>query len=244
MGSDLPALLVLADGRFPSGGHAHSGGAEAAVRSGGVHDVASLGAFLAGRVATVGVVEAALAAATVHRCAGRGDHARSAAHAPLLQRYEAVPWAALHAEAGARVPSPALRDASRRLGRQLVRAAGRVWPSPLLDDLAAAWPEGLHQPVALGAAAAAAALDPTATATGAAHLAVTGPASAALRLLGLDPFAVTRLVAGLGGAISAAADCAAAAACGPLAELPAASAPLIDLAADDHATWEVRLFAS
>ncbi|MEU7259826.1 urease accessory protein UreF, partial [Streptomyces rimosus] len=28
------ALLVLADGRFPAGGHAHSGGAEAAVTAG------------------------------------------------------------------------------------------------------------------------------------------------------------------------------------------------------------------
>ncbi|MEU5777009.1 urease accessory protein UreF, partial [Streptomyces venezuelae] len=27
------ALLVLADGRFPAGGHAHSGGAEAAVKA-------------------------------------------------------------------------------------------------------------------------------------------------------------------------------------------------------------------
>jgi urease accessory protein UreF len=28
------ALLVLSDGRFPAGGHAHSGGAEAAVKAG------------------------------------------------------------------------------------------------------------------------------------------------------------------------------------------------------------------
>ncbi|MET7801807.1 urease accessory protein UreF, partial [Streptomyces decoyicus] len=28
------ALFVLADGRFPAGGHAHSGGAEAAVAAG------------------------------------------------------------------------------------------------------------------------------------------------------------------------------------------------------------------
>ncbi|MEU7048105.1 urease accessory protein UreF, partial [Streptomyces eurythermus] len=32
------ALLVLADGRFPAGGHAHSGGAEAAVKAGRITD--------------------------------------------------------------------------------------------------------------------------------------------------------------------------------------------------------------
>ncbi|MEU5422925.1 urease accessory protein UreF, partial [Streptomyces sp. NPDC020667] len=36
------ALLVLADGRFPAGGHAHSGGAEAAVKAGRVRDAESL----------------------------------------------------------------------------------------------------------------------------------------------------------------------------------------------------------
>jgi urease accessory protein UreF len=29
-----------------------------------------------------------------------------------------------------------------------------------------------------------------------------------------------------------------------MALLPSPSAPLLDLAAEDHATWEVRLFAS
>lgn len=33
------ALLVLADGRFPAGGHAHSGGAEAAVRAGRITEI-------------------------------------------------------------------------------------------------------------------------------------------------------------------------------------------------------------
>ncbi|OUC94863.1 urease accessory protein UreF, partial [Streptosporangium minutum] len=46
------ALLVLADGRFPAGGHAHSGGAEAAVTAGRVHDVASLREFCRGRLHT------------------------------------------------------------------------------------------------------------------------------------------------------------------------------------------------
>ncbi|MCG5437552.1 urease accessory protein UreF, partial [Micromonospora sp. PSH25] len=75
-------LLLLADGRFPAGAHAHSGGLEAAVAAGRVTDLASLEAFLAGRLATAGLVGAAFAAAA-HRAAvaenaGRADSARSA----------------------------------------------------------------------------------------------------------------------------------------------------------------------
>ncbi|NSL42735.1 urease accessory protein UreF, partial [Streptomyces sp. 8P21H-1] len=57
------ALLVLADGRFPAGGYAHSGGMEAAVASRSVHDAASLAAFCRGRLHTAGLTAAGLAAA-------------------------------------------------------------------------------------------------------------------------------------------------------------------------------------
>lgn len=57
------ALLVLADGRFPAGGHAHSGGAEAAVRAGRITGAADLEDFCRGRLHTAGLVAAALAAA-------------------------------------------------------------------------------------------------------------------------------------------------------------------------------------
>ena len=50
------ALLLLGDGRFPVGGHAHSAGVESAVNDGRVHDVASLEAYVAGRVVTTGLV--------------------------------------------------------------------------------------------------------------------------------------------------------------------------------------------
>ncbi|MFE3128878.1 urease accessory protein UreF, partial [Streptomyces hydrogenans] len=49
------ALLVLADGRFPAGGHAHSGGAEAAVKAGRIRDAAGLEAFCLGRLHTTGL---------------------------------------------------------------------------------------------------------------------------------------------------------------------------------------------
>ena len=59
---------MLADARFPAGGHAHSGGLEGAVTAGMVTDVGSLELFLRGRLATAGVVAAGLAAAA---CAQR-----------------------------------------------------------------------------------------------------------------------------------------------------------------------------
>lgn len=56
------ALLVLADGRFPAGGHAHSGGAEPAVEAGRIRNAEDLAAFCRGRLHTTGLTSAALAA--------------------------------------------------------------------------------------------------------------------------------------------------------------------------------------
>ncbi len=210
------AALLLADGRFPSGGHAHSGGLEEAVTAGRVHDLASLAGFLGGRLATAGRVAAGLAAA-----AGRGRW----------------PAAVLDAEADARMASPAVRAASRRQGRQLLRAAAHSWPVP---------PGTWHFPVAVGLVAAAAGLAPVEAARWAAYDAVMTPATAAVRLLGLDPFAVSALVAGLSSAIDALAAEAAAFAAGDRGpeELPCGAAPLLDVGAEIHARREVRLFAS
>ena len=57
------ASLLLADARFPAGGHAHSGGVETAATAGTVTDLASLEAFLRGRLRTAGLTAAGLAAA-------------------------------------------------------------------------------------------------------------------------------------------------------------------------------------
>src|ERR1700760_2963247 len=104
---------MLADARFPAGGHAHSGGLEGAVTAGTVRDVESLELFLRGWLATAGVVAAGLAAAA---CAGGV-------------------WERLDAEADARTPSPAQREASRRQGRALLRAARAAWPSAVFAEL-------------------------------------------------------------------------------------------------------------
>lgn len=215
-------LLLLADGRFPAGGHAHSGGVETAVATGAVTDLGSLEQFLLGRLATTGVASAGLAAAA---CALKH------------------PWEVLDAEAGARTPSPALREVSRRQGRQLLRTARALWPGSVLEGLAVSNPSP-HHPVALGAAAAAAGLEPLEAARAAVFNAVTGAASAAVRLLGIDPVSVHRLLAKMAPEMDDAAHQGARSPDGPPARLPCPGSVLLDLFAQQHAESEMRLFAS
>jgi urease accessory protein len=218
------ALLLLADARFPTGAHAHSGGIEAAHALGDVHDLTTLESFVRGRLATTAKVEAAFAAAA---CT-----AASSA------------WAVLDEELGARIPSPRLRATSRALGRQLLRAGERAWPAALYAELRLATPHDPFQPIALGAVAAAAGLSPGDAALCALHHQIGTWTTGAVRLLGLDPFAVHALAARLAPELEALAVEAAAAAAGPVRDLPSTSSPLADILAEHHATWEVRLFAS
>jgi urease accessory protein len=75
------------------------------------------------------------------------------------------------------------------------------------------------------------------------HLAAT-VTTAALRLLGLDPFDIYALLAEVAPLADALAAAAAADAYADPRTLPASSGPLIEILAEDHAVWEVRLFAS
>ncbi|TDC50516.1 urease accessory protein UreF [Actinomadura sp. KC345] len=220
------ALLVLADGRFPAGGHAHSGGAEAAVTAGRIRDAAGLEEFCRGRLHTSGLAAAGLAAAAAAGCD------------PLL----------LDRAADARTAAPALRQAARRLGRQLLRAARTAWPSTDLDALAAARPQGAHQSVVLGLAARSAGLTRLDAAYAAAYDSVSGPATATVRLLSLAPLDATAILARLAADIdhvaALAADAAQRVPTEGVGALPAASAPLLDIRAEQHAARPVRLFAS
>lgn len=235
-------LLLLADGRFPAGGHAHSAGAEAACADGRIVDEATLGAFVEGRLHTTGLVDAALGAATVllvATCASDGD--------------TQLALAALDAEADARIAAPPPRAASRRLGRQLARVGGRCWPHTVLASLPAVAPDGVHQSVALGAVGVAAGLAADDVARLALHHAVSTPAQAALRLQGLDPFAVAATSARLAPLVEQiaeqAVDAARSALAGGadragLADLPALGSPLVEIAAVEHRSWDVRMFAT
>ena len=251
------AALLLADGRFPAGGHAHSAGAEAACADGRIVDEASLACFVEGRLRTTGLVDAALAAATTLAVQACTDH----------DDVRAV-LTALDSEAAARIAAPPLRDASRRLGRQLARVAARCWPDATVALLSATLPDGAHQPVALGTVGLAAGLGATDVAGLSVHHAVTTPAQAAVRLLGLDPFgvaAVTARLARVAADVAAEATAAAHVAVGTgrgsgrgghtgtwgrngllegIADLPALSGPLVEIGAVDHRGWDVRMFAT
>lgn len=222
----VSTFLLFVDARMPTGGHAHSGGLEHAVAAGRIRDAEDLGPFLRGRLATAGLVDAALAAA-----------------AEPLGRLG--PWSALDGEAAARCPGPALRRVARGQGRRLLRLGRSVWDAPHLESLAAVTGGAPMWPLAVGAVASAAGLDGRQAATAAALGAVTGPAWAAVRSLGLDPYVVAALLAELAPSVDETADRAFEAARDlPWAELPAANPPLLDLGTEDHARWEVRLFAS
>ncbi|MGH3392807.1 MAG: urease accessory UreF family protein, partial [Actinomadura sp.] len=130
-------------------------------------------------------------------------------------------------------------------GRALLRAARTTWPHPALDALATGVRPAPHHPVVLGAATAAAGGAPAQAASIAVYGAVTGPAGAAVRLLGLDPLAVHRILADLAPAMdTVAAEAARAAEDGDWAALPALSAPALDLFAELHVGADLRLFES
>ena len=248
------ALLTLADSRLPAGGHAHSGGVEQAIAAGVVHDPGTLTAFLRRRLHTAGAVAAGLAAAA---CGAADETGAGATTSPSSGRHRGqvpspvalspassssgespAPASSLVAalrnldvEADARTPSPALRAASRQQGRGLVRVGRRAWPSPVWDAL----PDRPHHPVALGVAAAAAGLTPRDAAAAAAYLSISGPATAAQRLLAMDPLAVAALTARLAPEIDEVA---------AVDGVPAAADPLLDLLAEVHAARKDRFFAS
>ncbi len=263
-------LLLLLDSRAPAGAHHHSGGMEAAVGTGlvsanPVQGLADLEDFCRARLRTSARVAAAFAA-TASRL--QSDSAeRAVVLAPGQPR--AIPaeswsqerwaqeqwaqeqWALLDAEFEARTPSEATRNASRQLGGGLLRLLRSVLPEA---DLVTPWarcagpdPKTPHHPLVLGAGVSLAGGPPELAARAAALAACAGPASAAVRLLGLDPFAVQAMLARLAPAIDECAALAARCAAEPPslpAGLPADSAPALDLLADYHLTAEVRLFAS
>ena len=86
-------------------------------------------------------------------------------------------------ETDARTPAPAARSASRAQGRGLVRLARKVWPD---WDWAAVGVKP-HLGVAAGAVGAASGLLPEQTAISVVYTTMTGSATAAQRLLALDP---------------------------------------------------------
>lgn len=218
------SLLLLADGRLPAGGYAHSGGLEELIISGKVHDAGSLEKFLIGRAATTGLVAGTFCAAACYASTS-GDVLRLQALDPALD---------------ARMPSPALRKISRTLGRQMARVAASIQSNPHLDELV----QAPHQPVVFGVAAAGFDLSPQQAALAVLHETVAGPAAAALKLLSLDPFTAHAALARLGPLLDELAAESARHIDVESDDMPAFGAPMLDIAAEQHSIRKVRLFAS
>jgi len=226
------ALLLLADSRLPAGAHAHSGGVAPAVDEGLIqHDLGQVMAFLRGRLHTAGLLAAAVAARAAHLAPAPGG---------VPGRDGPDVWAELDAEVDARTPAPAQRQTSRAQGRALLRVARQAFPHPVLNTLGT----HPHHPIVLGVAVHAAGGTPEEASALAVAGAISGPASAAVRLLGLDPLALTAAHAALATTADAVVAEAVRYADLPTDTLPAPSAPLLDLLAQAHARSEVRLFAS
>ncbi|MBJ7328889.1 MAG: urease accessory protein UreF [Solirubrobacteraceae bacterium] len=166
--------LLLADGRTPTGGFAHSGGLEAAALS-----TAEVPHFLRARLRTVGVIDAAVAA-------------RAAAGDEPLELDDA--WAA-------RTPVPAVRDTGRRLGRALLRLASKLWPGAL-DSYAAA-SSLTPRPVVLGLAGATTGMDPLSVARLSLYDDAATVVSAAPKLLSVDALDATAWLVGVAPLIDA-----------------------------------------
>jgi urease accessory protein len=210
--NSLAVLLTLSDSRLPTGGHVHSGGLEEAVTSGKVTNLATLEAFLKRRIRTSGLVTGSIAAA-VHRGALTLDDADH--------------------ETDARTPAPAARHASRVQGRGLARLARQVWPDAGWDALG----PRPHLAVVAGRVGSASGLTPEHSALHLIYTTMTGSATAAQRLLALDPAAVAAITFRL----SELCERTAAEAATGLADL---SDPLLDELAQRHADRERPLFAS
>ena len=137
-------------------------------------------------------------------------------------------------ETDARTPAPAARQASRSQGRGLTRLARPVWPDGGWDDLG----PRQHLAVAAGRVGAMSGLSPEHSALYVVYTTMIGSATAAQRLLALDPAAVAAAVTFQ---LSELCERTAAQAAEGLADL---SDPLLDTLAQRHAERGRPLFAS
>ncbi len=164
------AAMLLADSRLPSGAYAHSAGLEAATLSGlGLDAVPH---YIEARLRTVAALDAAAAVLTRRAVGGPQPDILT------LRRID-------HA-LGARTPSETMRNASRQLGRGLLRLARSLVEADAgllaLDVIGMPF-----RAVALGAAGAALGLDDRGVASVACYDEAQAVASAALKLFPTDP---------------------------------------------------------
>lgn len=215
--------MLLGDARLPSGGHAHSAGMEPAFMAGIGH--ADVPALLAGRARTSSLVEAGAAVVAMRVLNGGAD--------------AAFELAAVEAAWAARTPSKAQREASRRLGRGLLRLAKATWPNEPAIAACAALPDP-SRGIVLGAIGAACAMAPAELVRAVVYDDAQSAAAAVLKLDPVDPARTVRWV--LDACAAAEPFVAAVAACDSPDAIPAAGAPEAEGWAEAHNLLTRRLF--
>ncbi len=224
----LISLLQFSDGLFPAGAYAHSFGLETCVQAGSVHDSPTAEAFL--RAHLEGGVAPLDAAAAV-----------SALRAAQARDWDAC--LALDATLDAMKTASEVREASRQMGRQTLRIATRLSGDLMLVEFSAAVERGEtfgHHPLVFGLAGGALEWTATDVATAYLYSSCSALVGAAMRLMPLGQLAgqqilwnVRPLVAQLAGEIQNRAP-----------DDLWSFAPLIEIAAMQHATLSARLFRS
>lgn len=220
--ASLTVAMLLADGRLPSGGHAHSAGLEPALLAG--MPTGDVPAYLIGRAQTTSLVEAGTAVVARHRL-------RSTPSAPGL--VEIIDhWAA-------RTPSAAQREASRLLGRGCLRLATRLWPEAAAVQACAVL-AAPPRPLVIGAIAAQTGMDPRDLVRVFVYEDAQTAAAAMLKLSPTDPAVPVGWVLAACAAVEHLVD--AVAELTEPAGIPAGSAPHAEGWAEAHALTNRRLF--
>ncbi|MEM1332555.1 MAG: urease accessory UreF family protein [Actinomycetota bacterium] len=258
--------LLLADGRLPTGGHTTSAGVEAAVRAGDVHDLPSVERYLAGRLATSGLVDASFAAmaagiaadaitvdttaadtiagATITAESGAAGADETGALDP--DTADGV-WHRLDAEYAARLLSPHLREVSRSLGRQLHRTATALLHALDVAPARLVSAAGRHRPLVAGALMGDLGGDEQDGARLELHHLAGSVTGASIKLLGLDPLAAAgvqaRAAASIEQLVGIAVDAVRSAGGSP-SRLPAAGGSLTEILGDAHGRSTHRMFAA
>ena len=228
-------LLHFADGLLPVGAYAHSFGLESYTAAGKVRDAETLEMFL--------------------RAYLRGSLAPSDAVAMLAARRVALALGdeavanclSLDCRIDAMKPAAETRNASRQMGRQVLRIASSLG-EPLASDalvrnLFGAVERGEtpgHHPVAFGAVGAALAWDELDMAAAFLYSSCSGLVSAALRLMPLGQIAGQRVLWNLGPEIAEFAE----QSLGKEIDDIWSFAPGLEIATMNHASLDARLFRS
>ena len=222
------SLLQFADGLFPAGAYAHSFGLEYYVQCGEVRDAAGVEEFLRAYLEGSAAPTDAVALLCAARAGKTGDLAACFALDETLDAIKTV---------------SELRDASRQMGRQMLRVANHLSGHPLLTEFGEAVGKDVtagHHPVVFGIMGGVMAWPPEEMAGAYLYSTSAALVGAALRLMPLGQLAGQRILWNIRPLIAKLAE-----------EVQGKTetdmwtfAPALEIAAMRHASLDARLFRS